>query len=345
MKKFSQITASVLAFFLAFAVIISAGADIRAAGKKNFKSVTVRMDSRKVNGKTVSMQRGKSSSLKVSASPNIRKKTVSYKSSKPSRVSVNKKGKLTAKKAGTAKISITVRASGYKAKTVRVNIKVVDNAGTGPSQGADPGTGTGSSQGADTGTGTDPSQGADTGTGTDPSQGADTGIGTDPSQKPSNNTGKALVVYFSCTGTTAGVARTVADAAGADIYEIQAQEPYTSADLNYSNSSSRATREQNDPSARPAIAGSTDISSYDVIYIGYPIWWGVEPRIIDTFLESYNFSGKKIAPFCTSGSSGISGSVSRIRELAAGAEVLQGMRFPSGASRNEVENWLRSLGI
>lgn len=243
------------------------------------------------------MQSGENSSLKVSASPNIRKTSVSYKSSRPSCVSVNSKGRLTAKKAGTAKISITVRASGYKAKTVRVNIRVVDNEGTGPSQ------------------------------------------------EPSNNTGKALVVYFSCTGTTAGVAQTVTDAAGADIYEIQAQEPYTSADLNYGDSSSRATREQNNPSVRPAIAGSTDMSSYDVIYIGYPIWWGVEPRIIDTFLESYNFSGKKIAPFCTSGSSGISGSVSRIRELAAGAEVLQGMRFPSGASRDEVQNWLVSLGI
>lgn len=297
MKKFSQITASVVAFFLAFAVIFSAGADIRAAGKKNFNTVTVRMDNRKVNGKTVSMQRGEISSLKVSAYPNIRKTSVSYKSSRPSCVSVNSKGRLTAKKAGMAKISITVRASGYKAKTVRVNIRVVDNAGT------------------------------------------------DPSQEPSNNTGKALVVYFSCTGTTAGVARTVAEAAGADIYEIQAQEPYTSADLNYGDSSSRATREQNDPSVRPAIAGSADMSSYDVIYIGYPIWWGVEPRIIDTFLESYDFSGKKIAPFCTSGSSGISGSVNRIRELASGAEVLQGTRFPSGASRDEVQNWLVSLGI
>lgn len=297
MKKFNQITASVLAFFLAFAIIFSAGADIRAAGKKNFKTVTVRMDSRKVNGKTVSMQRGKNSSLKVNASPNIRKTSVSYKSSRPSCVSVNSKGWLTAKKAGTAKISITVRAPGYKAKTVRVNIRIVDTAGTGPSQ------------------------------------------------EPSNNTGKALVVYFSCTGTTAGVARTVADAAGADIYEIQAQEPYTSADLNYGDSSSRATREQNDPSVRPAIAGSTDINSYDVIYIGYPIWWGVEPRIIDTFIESCDFSGKKIVPFCTSGSSGISGSVSRIRELAAGAEVLQGMRFLSGTSRDEVQNWLGSLGI
>lgn len=321
MKKFSQITASVVAFFLAFAVIFSAGANIRAAGKKNFNTVTIRMDNRKVNGKTVSMQKGNNSSLKVSASPNIRKTSVSYKSSRPSCVSVNSKGRLTAKKAGTAKINITVRASGYKAKIVRVNIRVVDNAGTGPSQGTD------------------------TDTETDPSQKPDADNGTDSSQEPSNNTGKALVVYFSCTGTTAGVARTVADAAGADIYEIQAQEPYTSAELNYGDSSSRATREQNDPSVRPAIAGSTDLSSYDVIYIGYPIWWGVEPRIIDTFLESYDFSGKKIAPFCTSGSSSISGSVSRIRELAAGADVLQGMRFPSGASRDEAQNWLVSLGI
>lgn len=137
----------------------------------------------------------------------------------------------------------------------------------------------------------------------------------------------------------------MADAAGADIYEIQAQEPYTSADLNYGDSSSRATREQNDLSVRPAIAGSTDISGYDVIYLGYPVWWGMEPRIIDTFLESYDFSGKKIAPFCTSGSSGISGSESRIRELAAGAEILQGRRFSSGASRLEVENWLGRLGV
>ena len=126
--------------------IFSAGADIRAAGKTNFKTATVRMNNRKVNGKTVSIKRGKNSSLKVSTAPNIRKTLVSYKSSRLSCVSVNSKGRLTAKKAGTAKISITVRASGYKAKAVRVNIRVVDNAETGSSQETDTGT-----------TGTDPS--------------------------------------------------------------------------------------------------------------------------------------------------------------------------------------------
>lgn len=321
MKKLSKIAACVFAFFLAFAVIFHAGADIRAAGKKNMKAVTVKMGNRNVNGKTVSMQRGKRSSLKVGVSPNIQKTSVSYRSSRPSCVSVNSKGRLTAKKAGTAKISITVRASGYKAKTVRVTIRVADPAAT------------------------EPTQKPDTDTPTDPAQKPDTDTPTEPAQEPSHNTKKALVVYFSCTGTTEGVARTMADAAGADIYEIRAQEPYTSADLNYGDSSSRATREQNDLSVRPAIAGSTDISGYDVIYLGYPVWWGMEPRIIDTFLESYDFSGKKIAPFCTSGSSGISGSESRIRELAAGAEILQGRRFSSGASRLEVENWLGRLGV
>ena len=123
------------------------------------------------------------------------------------------------------------------------------------------------------------------------------------------NGGKTLVVYFSATGTTKGVAEQIASFTGADTYEITAAQPYTSDDLNYNDSDSRTTKEQNDKSARPEISSEKlDLAGYDTIYIGYPIWWGEEPRIMDTFVESYDFSGKTMIPFCTSGGSGIGSS-------------------------------------
>ena len=118
--------------------------------------------------------------------------------------------------------------------------------------------------------------------------------------------GKNLVVYFSVTGNTKALAETIAETTGADIVEIVPETPYTSEDINYSNDSCRANREQNDDSARPAIANKIEnINDYDTIYLGYPIWWGTMPKIINTFLESYDLSGKTIMPFCTSGGSGI----------------------------------------
>lgn len=120
---------------------------------------------------------------------------------------------------------------------------------------------------------------------------------------------------------------------------------YSSADLDY-NSDCRANREQNDPSARPAISGE-DIApeDYDVIFLGYPIWWGKAPKIICTFLERYDFTGKTIVPFCTSGSSGIGGSLSELQALAPGADWLDGQRFSGSASLTEVQNWVEELNL
>ena len=118
--------------------------------------------------------------------------------------------------------------------------------------------------------------------------------------------GKTLVAYFSASGVTAKAAEKIAEAIGADLYEIRPQLPYTAKDLDWMNRNSRSSVEMNDPASRPAIAQSLDnMAQYDTILVGFPIWWYVEPRIIDTFLESYDFSGKTMIPFATSGSSGI----------------------------------------
>ena len=153
-----------------------------------------------------------------------------------------------------------------------------------------------------------------------------------------------LVVYFSATGTTEGVAERIANVTGADVYEILAAQPYTEADLNYNDNSSRSTTEQNDKSVRPEI-GSEDISleGYTTIYLGFPIWWGEEPRILDTFVEKYNFDGITVIPFCTSGSSGIGRSGSNMEELAGSGTWLQGERFSGGVSGEELKSWIEGL--
>lgn len=165
--------------------------------------------------------------------------------------------------------------------------------------------------------------------------------------KPASEQGsRVLVAYFSATNTTAGVAKNIADGIGADIYEITPETPYTSADLNYNDKKSRSTVEMNNADARPAIAGSVDnIEQYDVIFLGYPIWWGEAPRIIDTFLESYDFSGKTIVPFCTSASSGVGSSVSNIRKLAGNATWTDGHRFSGSDSADTIMKWVDSLGL
>jgi flavodoxin len=168
---------------------------------------------------------------------------------------------------------------------------------------------------------------------------------TDPDSTTNTNT-KVLVAYFSATNNTRPLAEYVADAAGADLYEITPAVPYTSADLNYNDSSTRATVEQNDASARPAISGSVEnMADYDVVFIGYPIWWGQAPRIISTFLESYDLSGKTIIPFCTSGSSGIGSSATNLHSLAPNANWLAGQRFSSGTSRDTMVNWVNSMEL
>ena len=156
--------------------------------------------------------------------------------------------------------------------------------------------------------------------------------------------GGVLVAYFSATGTTKGVAEHLASAVGGDLYEIVPAEPYSDADLNWNDRESRSTREQNDKSVRPVIASETlDLSGYSTIYIGYPIWWGEEPRILDTFVESYDFSGKTMIPFCTSGGSGIGSSGRNMEQLTSGATWLDGSRFGGGVSEDELRAWADGL--
>ena len=124
-----------------------------------------------------------------------------------------------------------------------------------------------------------------------------------------------LVAYFSASGVTAQAARRIAEAVGADVFEIEPAQPYTAADLNWNDSSSRSSVEMNDESCRPAIAGAVaNMDAYDIVFVGFPIWWYVEPRIVDTFLESYDFSGKTMIPFATSGGSGIGRAEKSVRE-------------------------------
>lgn len=158
-------------------------------------------------------------------------------------------------------------------------------------------------------------------------------------------TGSALIAYFSCTGTTERIAGIIEEATGADTFRIVPQQPYTEADLAY-YTGGRADQEQNDPGARPAIAGRIeDMADYDTIILGYPIWHGQAPRIIDTFLESYDFAGKTVLPFCTSHSSGLGSSASNLHALAPEAHWLEGRRFGADASSAEVEGWLAASGI
>lgn len=157
---------------------------------------------------------------------------------------------------------------------------------------------------------------------------------------------RTLVAYFSATNTTKRLAEFLSDGLQSDLYEITPAVPYTSADLDYGNTSSRSSVEMNDANARPEISGSVEnMAQYDIVFIGYPIWWGEAPRIISTFLESYDLSGKKVIPFCTSGSSGIGSSASNLHRLADQAEWLSGRRFGSSASRNDMIEWVNSLGL
>ncbi len=151
---------------------------------------------------------------------------------------------------------------------------------------------------------------------------------------------KALVTYFSASGVTAKLAKRLAEAVGADLFEIKPETPYTNADLNWQNSQSRSSVEMNDRASRPAIAEKVaDMARYDVVFVGFPVWWYREPSIIDTFMEAYDFSGKTVVPFATSGMSGIGDSGKNIQALAPGAKVDAGKRFDANASEKELADW------
>lgn len=149
----------------------------------------------------------------------------------------------------------------------------------------------------------------------------------------------AMVAYFSASGVTAKVARRLAKAIDADLFEIRPETPYTKTDLNWMDKKSRSTLEMNDPSCRPAMAQVPDVSAYDVIFVGFPIWWYREPSIIDSFMESADFTGKTVVPFCTSGGSGIGDSAQNMQALARGAVVKKGRRFSALALAGELKKW------
>lgn len=209
----------------------------------------------------------------------------------------------------------------------------------------------GSQSSANTGT-ADPGQGGGSAAPTDPGTGGSgSGSGSgDLSGTGSTGTGstgsgwagtRVAVIYFSCTGNTRTAAERIRDLTGADLIELVPEQPYTSQDLDYNDESCRANQEQKDPAARPRIAGQPlDLSQYGTIYLGYPIWQGTAPRIINTFLDSYDLTGKTIRPFCTSGSSGIETSVADIRAAAPGVDVTAGLRIadPDGS---DVKAWAR----
>ena len=157
---------------------------------------------------------------------------------------------------------------------------------------------------------------------------------------------KKLIAYFSASGSTAKVAKTLASAADAALYEICPEIPYERTDLNWMDKKARTTLEMQDPSCRPALAhAAAPVDGADVIFLGFPIWWYREPSIIDSFLEAYDFSGKTIVPFFTSGGSQLGEGQGRIEALAKGAKVLPGRRFSARASESELHDWIAGLKL
>lgn len=152
--------------------------------------------------------------------------------------------------------------------------------------------------------------------------------------------GKTLVAFFSASGATARAAKEIADVCGADLYEIRPEVPYTSADLEWTNKKSRSSVEMGDPACRPAIAQPvTDMAQYDTVFVGFPVWWYVEPRIVDTFLESYDFSGKTLAPFATSGGSGIGKAEESLRRHCPSASWKAGKLLYGG----DAAAWVKTV--
>ena len=150
----------------------------------------------------------------------------------------------------------------------------------------------------------------------------------------------SLVAYFSATGTTAHVANELARAIGADLFEIVPEQPYTAADLDWRDKTSRSSLEMNDEACRPAIVGHVDtMADYDTVFVGFPIWWYVEPRIIDTFLEAYDFAGTTVVPFATRGGSGRGKAPQRMATLAPGATVTEGRLLNGNPNADELRTW------
>lgn len=154
-----------------------------------------------------------------------------------------------------------------------------------------------------------------------------------------------LVTYFSASGVTKEVATKLAKFLNASLQEIEPRQRYTNDDLNWMNNKSRSSLEMKDKSSRPEFIDNFDLSNYDVIFVGFPVWWYREPSIIDTFLEAYDFSDKKIVLFATSGSSGIDGAIKNVKSLKGNLNVIDGKRLSSNPGEEEIKSWVRNLSI
>lgn len=169
---------------------------------------------------------------------------------------------------------------------------------------------------------------------------------SEPETQP--ETGKTLVVYYSASGNTERVAKDIAEATGADLFEIVPTEVYTSDDLDWTNPDSRVSREHDDESLRDVPLTTTEVpdwDSYDTVFIGYPIWWGIAAWPVDTFVKNNDFTGKTVIPFATSSSSGMGQSGSLLADMAGTGEWQEGQRFSSGVSRDDVQSWVNGLGL
>ena len=182
---------------------------------------------------------------------------------------------------------------------------------------------------------------------TEPSESSSTAPAeSEPETQP--ETGKTLVVYYSASGNTERVAKDIAEAAGADLFEIVPTEVYTSDDLDWTNSDSRVSREHDDESLRDVPLTTTEVpdwDSYDTVFIGYPIWWGLAAWPVDTFVKNNDFTGKTVIPFATSSSSGMGQSGSLLADMAGTGEWQEGQRFSSGVSSDDVQSWVNGLGL
>lgn len=301
-KKFSTIL-SVIVLLTIFLNMISVDNVMAKSNVKNsIKTISLKIDNKKVTKKTYEMKTGDKKKIIVSVSPQKGEKNIKYTTSNQSVATVSSKGMVIAKKAGNTKIQVTAKMGKAKKVTwVKIKVAKANDTAEIPTQ--------------------------------------DTDVRKDK---------KSIVIYFSCTENTKRIAEYIKDSTNSDIYQIQALAPYTSDDLNYSNTESRTSREQNDQAARPEIAGNLpSLVDYDYVYIGYPIWWGQAPKIMYTFIEAEreNLVGKTVIPFCTSASSGIGTSALNLEKAVNQGTWMEGSRFSGNSTKNEVERWIADMGI
>lgn len=299
----------IVVWLLVFAIVCSMGGagiplEVMAKSQKadTIDSISLKIGKKSVAKKTYRMKQGNKKKIVVDVSPYKGTVSVTFTTSNRRVAVVSKNGTITAKKAGTARIKVTVEADGGKKeiKTTWMKVRITKPSNTDENTGKEP---------------------------------------PEPSDPTADR--KSIVVYFSCTENTRRVAELIQEGMAADIYRIEPSVPYTSEDLNYGNPDSRTSKENRDAAARPEISGGLpDLDEYEVVFLGYPIWHGQAPKILYTFVESYDWSGKTVIPFCTSASSGIGKSGDNLARQAGGGTWLAGRRFDGSIPESELREWL-----